>query len=88
METNMITLPIKLILSSSSIRGFFIFHYADDFQEYLTRLLAGVEDGSIRSVVDNGIRSPVGPFKGIQSIPDAVEYMYSRKSQGKVMVEL
>ena len=47
--------------------------------------ISRLEDGSLIAKTDNG--SDEG-FKGLEMVSDAVEYMHSRKSIGKVFVTL
>jgi len=82
------TLPAKLLAKSTSIRGFMLFDYTNNYNKYLGKLLKSYLDGSIKITVDNGVNDPKGPYKGIESIADAVEYLYSRKSRGKIVVEI
>ena len=44
-----------------------------------------VDNGRLVSHVDMG---PNEGFHGIEAIPDAVEYLFSRNSMGKVIVQL
>ena len=48
-------------------------HYAKDFDEYFKNLSTMVKDGKLQTPYDQGINSGVGPFKGLDSIVDAVE---------------
>ena len=82
------TLPAKLLAKSRSVRGFMLFDFTDQYKPYLGKLLSAYLDGSIKITVDNGVNDPKGPFKGLESIADAVEYLYSRKSRGKIVVEI
>ena len=38
--------------------------------------------------MDTGDSADTGPFVGLESIFDAVDYLYSKKSVGKIVVEL
>lgn len=81
-------LPIMLLTRSSSLRGFFLLHYTGEVPGELTKLIKLYSSGQIKSVVDSGTRTGRSPFKGLESVANAVEYLYSRKSVGKVFVEL
>ncbi len=81
------TIPAKLLSKSASLRGFFMNHFFSDFKEYLPKLVNLVSSGKLQSVTDNGINSTKGPFRGIDSVIDAIDYLYSRKSKGKIIVE-
>ena len=84
------TLPPVLLQRSASVRGFFLFHYTKMWKSHFKRLSEMYASGKLKSLVDNGGkgRSETGPFLGIDSIPDAVEYLYTKKSQGKIVVDL
>lgn len=74
-------LPAKLLKKSASVGGFFLFHYADLMPVYYLRLARLYAEGKLTSKVDLS-------FRGLDSIPDAVEYLHSGKSLGKVVVQL
>ena len=42
----------------------------------------------LQAKVDLGEGYSKGPFKGLESIFDAVDYLYTGQSKGKVVVEL
>lgn len=86
-QTGLVTLPPRLLQKSSSIRGFFLNHYMADWADYLMGLSTLLSQKKITSITDNGEASDKGPFKGIDSIVDGVEYLYSRKNKGKIIVE-
>jgi len=71
----------KLLPKSASIRGFFLPHYAESFAEHMTRLMKLVQSGALRVSIDETV------FEGIDSIPDAVEYLHTGESRGKVVVK-
>lgn len=79
---------LKLLFKSVSIRGFYLPNFIPHCPEHLTKLIDLVSDGSLHSIVDNGATSSTGPFVGLEAITNAVEYLHSRKSRGKVYVEL
>lgn len=80
-------LPRKLLTKSASVGGFFMPHYTNFIPEYVKKLVSMKLKNEIESNVDQGIHAP-SKFVGIDKLVDAVEYMYSGKSQGKVVVEL
>lgn len=81
------SLPLKMLQKSASIRGFFLPHFANFFEEYLTRMIGCVKDGTIVSQTDAG-ESTGKPFSGIEDVTRAVQYMFDKKNIGKVIVEL
>jgi NADPH-dependent curcumin reductase CurA len=72
----------RLLSKSASVRGFFLPHYARHFREHMTRLLGLVGSGELQVAVD-----PTG-FRGLGAVADAVEYLHSGQSRGKVVVWL
>jgi len=70
----------KLLPKSASVRGFFLPHFAESFGEHMTRLLKLVESGALYVSIDDT------QFEGIESIADAVEYLHTGDSRGKVVV--
>jgi len=80
---------IKYLLTNSiSIRGFMLSDWISDFPEFFGKLIRLMSEGKITTTVDNGKNSPGGPFKGLEGIPNAVDFMYSKKNIGKVYVEI
>jgi NADPH-dependent curcumin reductase CurA len=70
----------KLFWKAASVRGFLMPHYAEHMVKARDRLLDLFYTGKIKVAVD-----PT-QFKGIESIPAAVEYLLSGKNCGKVVV--
>uniref|UniRef100_H2Z8U8 15-oxoprostaglandin 13-reductase n=1 Tax=Ciona savignyi TaxID=51511 RepID=H2Z8U8_CIOSA len=81
-------LPVKMLMKSSSVSGFFLFHYADQWRATFHELCGLYKDKKLSCTVADGSSERIGGFKGIDSIPDAVDFLYSRKSIGKIFVEL
>jgi hypothetical protein len=72
----------RLLPKSASIRGFFLPHFAESFGEHMTRLMKLVQSGALHVSIDDTI------FEGIEAVPDAVEYLHTGDSRGKVVVKL
>lgn len=70
----------KLMWKAASVRGFLMPRYAEYIPDARDRLLDLFYTGKIKVVVD-----PT-EFKGLESIPDAVEYLLSGKNCGKVVI--
>lgn len=83
-------LPLYSILlsKSASIRGFFLEHYFSEIPSHFSTLAKLYSAGKLAPAVDMGQSSPGGVFKGVESVVDAVDYLYSGKSAGKVVVDL
>lgn len=81
-------LPFKLLGRSISLAGFLLFHYADLFPQYITRLSQMLLEGTIVPKVDFGAHCKGGELKGLDSLVRAVEYLHSGNSVGKVVVKL
>ena len=84
------TLPAQLLRKSASVRGFFLFNHMQSCGKHFVRLAKMYGSGKLVSCVDDGGngRAPSGPFRGLESIADAVDYLYTGKSFGKVIVDL
>jgi NADPH-dependent curcumin reductase CurA len=76
------TLPARLLEKSASVRGFFLPHFPQQARAHTAALLRSAQQGSLQCLVDPRI------FAGLEAVPDAVEYMYSGASQGKVVVHV
>ena len=69
-----------LIAKSASIRGFFLPHFAEHFRSHMNKLLRQHQSGSLDIAIDDT------QFEGVEAVPDAVEYLQSGESIGKVVV--
>ncbi len=70
----------KLLWQSRLIRGFILGHFGEHIPKHLERILTDYFDGKIESKVDPTT------FSGVESIVDAVEYMYAGKNNGKIII--
>ncbi|KAK6946122.1 Alcohol dehydrogenase, N-terminal [Dillenia turbinata] len=70
----------KLLNKSQTVTGFFLVHYAHFWQEHLNKLFDLYSLGKLKVTIDPK------KFVGIHSVADAVEYLHSGKSRGKVVV--
>ncbi|EKX47621.1 hypothetical protein GUITHDRAFT_162662 [Guillardia theta CCMP2712] len=75
----------KLLGKSASIRGFFLNDYTREWKPHMAKLLQMTQEGKLKSLVD---QQACKQFNGLESIPDAIEYMYEGKNIGKVLVKL
>lgn len=85
------TLPLYQILlqKSASINGFFLNNHSRLVPQHVARLSELCLANKLQSCVDMGLQSSTGSsFKGINSVFDAVDYLYSSQSIGKVIVDL
>ena len=71
----------KLLWKAASIRGFLMPMYREYIPEARDRLFALFHSGQIKVAID-----PTA-FKGIESIPSAVDYLLGGKNCGKVVVK-
>ncbi|XP_072171706.1 prostaglandin reductase-3-like [Diadema setosum] len=77
-----------VLSKSASIRGFLLFHYVNLYSRSLTKLSKLLMTGDLKVGYDLGKHDDKGPFKGLEGIYDAVDYLYSKKSEGKIVVEV
>lgn len=83
-------LPLYSILlsKSASVRGFFLNSYLSEIPAHFARLMQLYSTGKLKPTVDSGHDCSKGPFKGLESVFHAVDYLYTGKSAGKVVVDL
>ncbi|GAB2222511.1 hypothetical protein Droror1_Dr00016627 [Drosera rotundifolia] len=70
----------KLLTKSQTLMGFFLLQYSRLWQQHLDKLFHLFSLGKLKVNVD------AKSFVGLHSIVDAVEYLHSGKSKGKVVV--
>ncbi|GLU09294.1 hypothetical protein SLE2022_261600 [Rubroshorea leprosula] len=70
----------KLLAKSQTVGGFFLIQYSHLWKEYLDRLFHLYSLGKLKVKIDPK------RFLGLNAIADAVEYLHSGKSAGKVVV--
>ncbi|CAA6659442.1 unnamed protein product [Spirodela intermedia] len=69
----------KILAKSQTVAGFFLPHYAHLWKEHLGRLFDLYSSGKLRCCGSK-------KFLGLSSVADAVEYLHSGESVGKVVV--
>eukprot|EP00884_Botryococcus_braunii_P008635 jgi/Botrbrau1/17773/Bobra.0127s0028.1 len=74
--------PEMLLFKSATVAGFFLMDYMHLYRKHLTKLMTAFLNGKLHIALD-----PT-PFRGLESVPDAVEYLQSGKSLGKVVVQI
>ncbi|RLN59902.1 hypothetical protein BBJ29_001914 [Phytophthora kernoviae] len=72
----------KMQLQSASLRGFLLFHHSKHVPEHLQRLLTLIKEGQLKAGID-----PT-EFRGLESVPDAIEHLYAQKNIGKLVIRL
>ncbi|KAI3445998.1 hypothetical protein Pfo_002663 [Paulownia fortunei] len=70
----------KILAKSQTVAGFFLVQYAHLWQEHLDKLVDLCSSGKLKVAVDPKT------FLGIHSVADAVDYLHSGESVGKVVV--
>ncbi|URE09196.1 Zinc-binding alcohol dehydrogenase domain-containing protein [Musa troglodytarum] len=70
----------KILSKSQTVAGFFLIQHASLWQEHLDRLFDLYSAGKLKVAVDPK------RFMGVGSVADAVEYLHSGESLGKVVV--
>ncbi|KAI3809839.1 hypothetical protein L1987_19439 [Smallanthus sonchifolius] len=70
----------KLLAKSQTVAGFFLVQYAHLWQQHLDNLVHLFSVGKLKVAIDPK------SFVGVQSVANAVEYLHSGKSVGKVVV--
>ncbi|KUF98989.1 hypothetical protein AM588_10010762 [Phytophthora nicotianae] len=72
----------KMQLRSASLHGFLLFHHAQHVPEHLQHLLTLIKEGKLKAGID-----PTN-FRGLESIPDAIDRLYAQKNIGKLVIRL
>lgn len=70
----------KILAKSQTVAGFFLVQYAHLWQQHLNKLFDLFSTGKLKVSVDPK------KFLGLKSVADAVEYLHSGQSLGKVVV--
>lgn len=71
----------KLLGKSASLRSMFLLHFFKQVPEHMTQLLDLYQLGKLQVAVD------AKRFTGVEQVADAVEYLHSGQSAGKVVVQ-
>lgn len=72
----------KILNKSQTVAGFFLVDYARLWRDHTTRLAKLYLDGKLKVSLDPR------PFVGLESAADAVEYLHSGRSVGKVILQI
>jgi NADPH-dependent curcumin reductase CurA len=72
----------QLLWKSATVQAFLFSHYVEHIPAHLGRLMELYGNGSLTAAVD-----PT-EFRGLESIPDAVEHLYRGANRGKIIVRL
>lgn len=75
---------VQLLAKSATVQGFFLNHYAPDWRRHLAKLAGLWRSGRLRLLLDPHSAS----FVGLGAVPDAVEWLQSGRSSGKVYVRV
>ncbi len=70
----------RLLGKSAALTSMFLLHFYKQIPEHLARLLKLYEAGQLQAAVDPTV------FNGIDAVCDAVEYLHTGRSTGKVVV--
>lgn len=70
----------KILAKSQTVAGFFLIQYAHLWQQHLDKLYHLFSSGKLKVAIDPK------SYLGVGSVADAVEYLHSGKSVGKVVV--
>lgn len=70
-----------LLSKSASLRSMFLLHFIRQVPEEAAKLIALYQEGKLKAQVDPTL------FKGVDQVANAVEYLHTGKSSGKVVVK-
>ena len=71
-----------VLQKSASIRGFFLPHFGEHYAQHVRKLVGLVQGEKLRVAIDER------RFEGVGQAVEAVEYLHSGQSRGKVVVRL
>ena len=77
----------KLLWKGAALQGFFLIQHTKLWRRHLEKLVEEVKGGRLKVALDSG-REGGGEFVGLESVPDAIEWLQSGKSFGKVYVQI
>lgn len=75
-------LQLQLLAKSASLSTFFLPHFAKYEAVHFEKLCALYDQGQLHSFIDPTV------FKGLESVCDAIDWLFARKNCGKIIVEL
>ena len=83
-------LPELLLRRGATASGFFLLHHLSRAPRHLAALERKVQSGKLKVAVDDGrgSRGDGRRFEGLESVAEAVEWLHSGASSGKVVVRL
>lgn len=81
------TMITKLMLKSGTVSGFFLMNHKEHYAKHMKKLVSMLNDGRLTVLLDRGDVNGQA-FVGLESVFDAVDYLYTGKSKGKVVVEI
>jgi NADPH-dependent curcumin reductase CurA len=87
-EKRSVPVPMTVLTKSATVRGFCLPHYRSDYPRHIETLAKLYKGGKLKVSSDTGVGAANGPFVALEQVADAIEYMYSRKNVGKVVVVL
>ncbi|TYZ54409.1 hypothetical protein PybrP1_008130 [[Pythium] brassicae (nom. inval.)] len=71
-----------LLFRSASLRGFISSNHSEHLKPHIVRMLGLIQEGKLKVEVD-----PT-EFKGLEAIPEAIDYLFAKKNLGKLAVKL
>jgi len=77
-----VPLAAELLPKSASVCGFFLNHFSSHSERHFAHLTKLIQEGQLKTIVDGK------KFVGLEQVGDAIEYLYSGNSVGKIVVEL
>jgi NADPH-dependent curcumin reductase CurA/short-subunit dehydrogenase len=78
----------KLLWKGAALQGFFLIQHTKLWRRHLEKLVEELKGGRLKVALDSGRERGEGGFVGLESVPDAIEWLQSGKSFGKVYVQI
>ncbi|RUS87603.1 hypothetical protein EGW08_004648 [Elysia chlorotica] len=77
-----------LIQKSADLKSLNMVYYKTEIPKYIKETITMYGSGKLKIKTDIGQGCDKGPFKGLEKVYDAMDYMLSKKSIGKVVVAM
>jgi len=77
-------IPLVCLQKSCRVAGFFLPHYGKDIPSHVAKIVKLYLEKKIKVAVDQG--DDKKPFVSLADVPDAIDYMFTGKNKGKLVV--
>ncbi|GFN99761.1 Zinc-binding alcohol dehydrogenase domain-containing protein 2-like [Plakobranchus ocellatus] len=83
-----VDVPSQLLLKSADMNTLNMVYYKSEIPKYIQQTISLYQSKKLKLATDNGEKEEYGPFRGLEKVYDAMDYMFSKKSIGKVVISM